>query len=49
MSLWITQLCEGLTYRWAIATPADVARVSLLMVVLAWFLAREHLYPAIAE
>jgi hypothetical protein len=48
MPLWIAQLAEGLAYRWVVATPADVARVALLMVVLVWFLTREHLcqvYP----
>jgi hypothetical protein len=49
MPTWIAQLCEGLSYRWAVATPADIARVSLLLVVLAWFLAREHLCRPCAE
>ena len=40
MPLWLCQFCERLTNCWLTATPGDYFRLSSLVIILGWFLAR---------
>ena len=40
MPMWINHVCERLMTFWLTATPNDFGRMSILVVVLGWFLMR---------